>query len=254
MVNVGDFSGESLPSLPPCTKPCEQCREKDDSVRIHHSLPCAPPRAEYCVCTLQGIQTGTLRLQGALACTAVGRLNPSCLCIQSPEWVADLPFCGLRCAFCLGHRSWPREAPAFHLSLSTQFREAGLRWQLWLRGLMHLSGEQSRCQATARVVGGNHVAPNFPLPGWGLGPGPRWEKLGKGRREGPEPGIWWPGRSWDEKGGKHVGQSLAEPDATVHDAGFRVSKVQIGVLVGPRGRGLARRLEQWSWEEMLNVE
>ena len=157
-----------------------------------------PPRAEYRVCTLQGIQMGTLRLRGAGVCTAVGRLNPSCPCIQSPEWVADLPFHGPRCAFCLGHRSRPHEAPAFHLSLSTQFREAGLRWQLWLRGLMHLSGEQSRCQATARVVGGNHVAPNFPLPGRGLGPGPRWEKLGKGRREGPEPGIWWPGRSWDE--------------------------------------------------------
>ena len=163
-----------------------------------------PPRAEYCVCTLQGIQTGTLRLRGAGACTAVGRLNPSCPCIQSPEWVADLPFHGLRCAFCLGHRSRPREAPVFHLSLSTQFREAGLRWQLWLRGLMHLSGEQSHCQATwqspGRVVGGGGT---MLLPtslcqggGWGQGPGGRnWARAG-GR--GPEPGIWWPGRSWDE--------------------------------------------------------
>ena len=56
------------------------------------------------------------------------------------------------------------------------------------------------------------------------------------------------------KGGKHVGQSLAGQDATVHDAGFRVSKGQTGTLGGPRGRGLAGRSEPWSWEEMLNVE
>ena len=56
------------------------------------------------------------------------------------------------------------------------------------------------------------------------------------------------------KGGKHVGQSLAGQGATVHDAGFRVSKGQTGTLGGPRGRGLAGRSEPWSWEEMLNVE
>ena len=56
------------------------------------------------------------------------------------------------------------------------------------------------------------------------------------------------------KGGKHVGQSLAEQDATVHVAGFRVSKGHIGGLGGCQGRGLSRRLKQWSWEEMLNTD
>ena len=83
------------------------------------------------------------------------------------------------------------------------------------------------------------------MPGRGLGPGPRWEKLGKG--SGGQEGAGM-------KGGKHVGQSFAEQDATVHVASFRVSKGHIGVLGGCQGRGLSRRLKQWSWEEMLNTE
>ena len=188
---------------------------------------------------------GKLRLRGAAASRAVGRRNPSSLCIESPERVADLAFLGLHCASAWNTVPGPARPQRFISPSLCSSSEAGLRWQLGLRGLMHLSGEQSRCQATARVGGGNHVARNFPMPGWRLGPGPRWEKLGQG--SGGQEGAGM-------KGGKHVGQSLAEQDATVHDAGFRVSKGHIGVLGGSRGRGLARRLEQWSWEEMLNME
>lgn len=151
------------------------------------------------------------RLHRAAAHGAVDRLNPSSVHVLSPELVADLTLLGLHCAFCLGRHSWPCEAPRCHLSLPEQFSRQG--WAalaaqaVWADALVE--SNRSRCRATAGVGGGNRVAPNFPLPGRGLGPGHIWELLGKGcggrlgQGSGGQEGAGM-------KGGKHVGKSLAE--------------------------------------------
>lgn len=129
---------------------------------------------------------GKLRLRGAAASRAVGRRNPSSLCIESPERVADLAFLGLHCASAWNTVPGPARPQRFISPSLCSSSEAGLRWQLGLRGLMHLSGEQSRCQATARVGGGTMLLATSLCQGggWGQGPGGRnWARDLVARKE-----------------------------------------------------------------------
>lgn len=182
-----------MPALPPGTKPCQQWWEKDDNIQSHHRLLGARPEA-LCM-HLQGLQMGKLRLRGAAVHKTMDRLNPSSLHTLSPA--ADHALLGLHCALCLGHHSWSCEALKFHLSLRVQCSPPRLGCvgggRLGLCGLMLLPSKQSRCWATALGLGGGVVAPSFPLPGRGLGPGHRWERQGKGGEPGP--GVWQPAGS-----------------------------------------------------------